>query len=33
MEKIIGNSFLDKYFDETTMSLHIKENSKLIRKK
>jgi len=25
MEKIIGNSFLDNYFDETTMSMHVKE--------
>ena len=33
MQTIIWNSFLDKYFDETTMSLHIKENSPIIRKK
>lgn len=33
MEQIIWNSFLDQYFDEHTMSLHIKENSRIIRKK
>lgn len=33
MEKIIWNSFLDKYFDDTTMSLHIKEGRPIIRKK
>ena len=33
MEKIIGNSVLDQYFDDTTMSLHIKENNKIVRKK
>ena len=33
MEQIIWHSFLDSYFDETTMSLHIKENSSIIRKK
>lgn len=33
MQQIIGNSILDKYFDEHTMSLHIKENSPIIQKK
>lgn len=33
MEQIIGHSLLDKYFDETTMSLHLKENSPILRKK
>lgn len=33
MEKIIGNSVLDKYFDENTMSLHLKENCKIKQKK
>ncbi|MCX6823274.1 MAG: ATPase, T2SS/T4P/T4SS family [candidate division SR1 bacterium] len=33
MEKIIGHSILDQYFDDTTMSLHIKENNKIVRKK
>ncbi|MBU0627137.1 Flp pilus assembly complex ATPase component TadA [Patescibacteria group bacterium] len=33
MEKIIGNSVLDAYFDETTMSLHMKANTKIVRKK
>ncbi len=33
MEQIIGNSILDKYFDEHTMSLHLKENSKIVQKK
>jgi len=33
MEQIIGNSFLDTFFDETTMSLHIKEWRKILRKK
>ena len=33
MEKIIWNSILDQYFDDTTMSLHIKENNKIVRKK
>ncbi len=33
MEQIIWNSFLDTYFDETTMSLHIKEGRPLLRKK
>jgi ATPase len=33
MEQIIWNSFLDQYFDETTMSFHIKEGRSIIRKK
>lgn len=33
MEQIIWNSFLDSYFDETTMSFHIKEGRPIIRKK
>jgi ATPase len=33
MEQIIGNSILDQYFDEHTMSLHLKENSHILRKK
>ncbi|MDD3263165.1 MAG: ATPase, T2SS/T4P/T4SS family [Candidatus Absconditabacteria bacterium] len=33
MEQIIGNSILDQYFDEHTMSLHLKENSKIVQKK
>lgn len=33
MEQIIWNSFLDQYFDETTMSLHIKEDRPILRKK
>lgn len=33
MEKIIGNSVLDQYFDEHTMSLHLKENSHIVQKK
>lgn len=34
MEKVIGgSSVLDQYFDETTMSLHIKENSPILLKK
>ena len=33
MENIIGHSVLDQYFDETTMSLHIKENCVIVRKK
>lgn len=33
MEKIIGNSVLDQYFDETTMSLHLKANRPILRKK
>jgi predicted PilT family ATPase len=33
MEKIIGNSVLDQYFDEHTMSLHLKENSRIVQKK
>jgi len=33
MEKIIGNSVLDQYFDEHTMSLHIKENCAIVQKK
>ena len=32
-EQIIGNSVLDKYFDETTMSLHLKVNRPILRKK
>lgn len=30
---IIGNSVLDSYFDETTMSLHLKANRPILRKK
>jgi len=33
MQQIIWNSFLDQYFDETTMSFHIKEGRHIIRKK
>lgn len=33
MEQIIWNSFLDQYFDENTMSLHIKEGRPILRKK
>lgn len=33
MQQIIWNSFLDNYFDETTMSLHIKEGRPFLRKK
>ena len=33
MEQIIWNSFLDQYFDEHTMSLHIKEGRCMLRKK
>ena len=33
MEQIIWNSFLDQYFDEHTMSFHIKEGRPIIRKK
>jgi len=33
MEKVVGNSYLDKYFDENTMSLHIKEGRHLLKKK
>jgi len=33
MEQIIWNSFLDQYFDETTMSFHIKEWRPILRKK
>lgn len=33
MEQIIWNSFLDQYFDEHTMSLHIKEGRSMLRKK
>ncbi len=33
MEKIIWNSFLDQYFDDTTMSFHIKEGRPSLRKK
>ncbi len=33
MEQIIGNSVLDQYFDEHTMSLHLKENSRIVQKK
>lgn len=33
MEQIIWNSFLDQYFDEHTMSFHLKEGRPIIRKK
>lgn len=33
MEQIIWNSFLDEYFDETTMSFHAKEGRPILRKK
>ncbi|AHB41732.1 hypothetical protein P148_SR1C00001G0945 [candidate division SR1 bacterium RAAC1_SR1_1] len=33
MEQIIGHSILDQYFDEHTMSLHLKENSPIVQKK
>jgi len=33
MQTIIGNSVLDKFFDEHTMSLHIKENCPMLQKK
>ncbi len=32
-QAIIGNSVLDKYFDEQTMSLHLKANRPILRKK
>lgn len=32
-ETIVGNSILDKYFDEQTMSLHLKVNRPILRKK
>ncbi len=32
-QTIIGNSVLDKYFDEQTMSLHLKANRPILRKK
>lgn len=32
-ETIVGNSVLDKYFDEQTMSLHLKVNRPILRKK
>lgn len=31
--QLIGNSVLDSYFDETTMSLHLKANRPILRKK
>lgn len=33
MQQIIWNSFLDQYFDEHTMSFHIKEGRPFLRKK
>ncbi len=33
MEQIIWNSILDKYFDEHTMSIHLKENCNMLQKK
>ncbi len=33
MQSIVGNSILDQYFDETTMSLHIKANRPMTVKK
>ncbi len=33
MQQIIWNSILDQYFDEHTMSLHLKENSPILQKK
>ena len=33
MERIVWNSLLDKYFDEHTMSLHLKENCRILQKK
>jgi len=33
MQQIIWNSFLDQYFDEHTMSFHIKEGRPIVRKK
>lgn len=33
MEQIIGHSILDQYFDEHTMSLHLKQNSPIVQKK
>ena len=33
MQEIVGNSVLDQYFDETTMSLHIKANRQMTVKK
>jgi len=32
MEIVVGNSILDQYFDEHTMSLHIKVNRPLLVK-
>lgn len=33
MTMILGNSVLDQYFDENTMSLHLKEKRPILRKK
>ena len=33
METILWNSVLDKYFDEQTMSLHLKADRPVLRKK
>ncbi len=33
MENIKGDSILDKFFDEQTMSVHFKENTSILRKK
>lgn len=33
MQQIIWNSFLDQYFDDTTMSFHVKEGRPILRKK
>lgn len=33
MEIIVGHSILDKYFDETTMSVHFKANRPVLKKK
>ena len=32
-DQFIANSVLDKYFDEKTMSLHLKANRPILRKK
>jgi ATPase len=33
MQKIVGNSMLDQYFEEDVMSLHLKEKIPFARKK
>lgn len=33
MENIVWHSVLDKFFDQETMSMHVKENVPIVRKK